>query len=220
MKICVTGTACQGKSTYISDFLKNWSMYKTPEKSYRDIIKEQNLIINEDGNEESQKIILDVLVNQAIDCSKDENNILDRCVLDNLAYTVWLNLNGKVSDTFVEQTRTITHETLRLYDIIFFFPITKQSPVEIVKDGLRSTNEVYREEIDGIFKIFQQSYLKGDGKIFPKDDCPAMIEIYGTPEQRIKLTELYINKDGKPFGDEDSLMSDIYMPPEKEIIVP
>jgi len=220
MKISVTGTACQGKSTYVSDFLKNWDMYKTPEKSYRDIIKEKNLTINEDGNEESQKIILDVLVDQAISFTKDDDVIFDRCVLDNLAYTVWLNLNGKVSDEFVEKTRTIAHETLRMYDIILFFPITKHSPVNLVKDGMRSVNEQYREEVDSIFKIFQQSYLDGDGKVFPKNDCPAFIEIFGTPEQRIKLTELYINKNGKPYGDEDSLMSDIYMPPEKEIIVP
>ena len=220
MKICVTGTACQGKSTYVSDFLKNWNMYKTSEKSYRDIVKEKNLSINEDGNEDSQKIILDILVDQAISFTKDEDVILDRCVLDNLAYTVWLNLNGKVSDAFVEKTRTIVHETLRMYDIILFFPITKHSPINIVKEGLRSVNEQYREEIDSIFKIFQQSYLDGDGKIFPKNDCPAFIEIFGTPEQRIKLTELYINNDGKPYGDDDSLMSDIYMPPEKQIIVP
>jgi predicted ATPase len=220
MKICVTGTACQGKSTYVSDFLKNWSMYKTTEKTYRDIIKEKNLNINETGDEESQKIILDILVDQAISFSKDDNVILDRCVLDNLAYTVWLNLNGKVSDEFVEKTRTIVHETMRMYDIIFFFPLTKQSPVKIVEDGLRSTSEEYREQIDGIFKIFQQSYLNGDGKIFPKNDCPALIEMFGTPDQRIKLTELYINKEGNIYGDDESLMSDIYMPPEKEIIVP
>jgi hypothetical protein len=131
-----------------------------------------------------------------------------------------LNLNGKASDEFVDKTRTIVHETLRMYDIIFFFPLTKQNPIDIVNDGLRSTNAQYREEIDSIFKIFQQTYIKSDGKIFPKDDCPAFIEIYGTPEQRIKLTELYITKEGKAYGDEDSLMSDIYMPPEKEIIVP
>lgn len=220
MKICVTGTACQGKSTYISDFIKNWPMYKTSEKSYRDVVKEKKLNINENGDEESQKIILDVLVDQAISYSKDDNIILDRCVLDNLAYTVWLNMNGKVSDEFVEQTRTIVHETLRMYDIILFFPITKFSPVKMEENGLRSVDNVYREEIDSIFKIFQKSYLDNDGKIFPKNDCPALIEMFGTPEERIKMTELYINKDGKIYGEDESLMSDIYMPPEKKIIVP
>ena len=53
---------------------------------------------NEDGDEESQKIILDCLVDQALESSKKDFVILDRCVLDNLAYTAWLNADGKVSD--------------------------------------------------------------------------------------------------------------------------
>lgn len=220
MKIAVVGTACQGKSTYIKDFLTQWPMYKTPEKSYRDVIKEKNLIINEDGTEESQKIILDVLVDQATEFSKGENVIFDRCVLDNLAYTAWLNMNGKVSDEFLETTRLIVSETLKLYDILFFFPISKFSPITLEADGTRSVNEEYRKEIDNIFKTFQQSYLSGDGRVFPKNDAAAMIEIYGTQQERIKMTELYITKEGKIYGDEDSLMSDIYVPPEKQIFVP
>jgi predicted ATPase len=219
MKLCVVGTACQGKSTYISDFLKNWNMYKTTEKSYRDIIKEKKLSINENGNEESQKIILDILVDQAIDFSKDDNVIYDRCVLDNLAYTFWLNANGKVSDEFLEKTRTIVHETLKLYDILFFFPISKFSKIELTESENRSINVEYRDEIDQIFKAFQQSYLSGDGKIFPTIESPAFIEIYGTPEQRIEMTKLYINTNGNIYGEEDSLISDLYLPPEKQIIV-
>jgi predicted ATPase len=220
MKICVIGTACQGKTTYISDFLKNWTMYKTPEKSYRDIIKEKKLNINQNGNEESQKIILDILVDQAIEYSKSDNIVYDRCVLDNLAYTTWLYLNEKVSYDFLEKTRTITHETLKLYDILFFFPITKFSPIDLVESENRSIDPVYREEIDQIFKAFQTSYLAGDGKIFPTSDSPPMIEIYGTPEQRIEMTKLYLNKEGSIYGEEDSLVSDLYLPPEKQIIVP
>ena len=72
MKISIVGTSCMGKSTYIKDFLKEWPMYKTPEKTYRDVIKEKGLVINELGNEESQRIILNVLVDQAIEYSKEE----------------------------------------------------------------------------------------------------------------------------------------------------
>jgi hypothetical protein len=209
-----------GKSTYIQDFLKEWPMYKTPEKTYRDVIKEKGLVINEAGSEESQKIILDALVDQAIEYSKEDNVILDRCVLDNLAYTSWLNLNDKVSDKFLDESRLIVRETLKLYDILFFFPVSKFNNVPLEQDGLRSTDPQYREEIDMLFKAFQQSYLSGDGRVFPSSECPAFIELYGSREERIKLTSLYIDKDGKPYGDDQSLMSDIAMPPEKQIIVP
>ena len=220
MKISVTSTQNMGKSTYIQDFLKEWPMYKTPEKTYRDVIKEKGLVINEAGSEESQKIILDALVDQAIEYSKEDNVILDRCVLDNLAYTSWLNLNDKVSDKFLDESRLIVRETLKLYDILFFFPVSKFNNVPLEQDGLRSTDPQYREEIDMLFKAFQQSYLSGDGRVFPSSECPAFIELYGSREERIKLTSLYIDKDGKPYGDDQSLMSDIAMPPEKQIIVP
>jgi hypothetical protein len=40
-------------------------------------------------------------------------------------------------------------------------------------------------------------------------DAPPIIEIFGSPEERIKLMELYLDKDGKAFGEEKSLISDI-----------
>ena len=42
MRICVSGTGSQGKSTFIKDFLEEWSIYKTPETSYRDSLKGQH----------------------------------------------------------------------------------------------------------------------------------------------------------------------------------
>lgn len=41
MRISVTGTACQGKSTFIKDFIEYFPKYSTPEKTYRDMIKEK-----------------------------------------------------------------------------------------------------------------------------------------------------------------------------------
>ena len=128
MKIAISGTACVGKTTYINDFLKNWSMYETPQSSYRNILKEKNLSHSSNGTEESQKLILNYLVDQAIEYSKKDSVILDRCVLDNFVYTSWLYLNNKVSEKFLEECRILTRETLKLYDIIFFIPITKVAP--------------------------------------------------------------------------------------------
>jgi nicotinamide riboside kinase len=210
MKIAVVGTQCIGKSTFIKDFLNKWPMYTTPEKTYRDLIKEKNIPINQLGSEESQQMILDFLVDQSMSCSKTENVIFDRCVLDNLAYSSWLHLKEKVSEKFLDQTRILVRETLKMFDIIFFLPITKHSPVEIVEDGLRDTDPIFRTEIDNIFKVFMQSYLKGDGRIFPKGDSPPIIEIYGSPEQRIALASMYINEEGAPYGEEQSLITDIY----------
>jgi hypothetical protein len=210
MKIAVVGTQCVGKSTYISDFLKKWNMYVTPEFSYRDEAKKKNIALNKEGTEESQQLILDFLVDQAMSCSKQDNVIFDRCILDNLAYSSWLHLNNKVSEKFLDQTRILVRETLKLFDIIFFLPLTKTSPVELVADGTRDVDPVYREEIDNIFKVFLRSYHQGDGRVFPKGDSPPIIEIFGSREQRIALTSMYLSEEGKPYGEEQSLITDIY----------
>jgi hypothetical protein len=209
MKIAVIGTQCVGKSTYIKDFLKKWTMYTTPEKSYRDAVKEKNLPHSSNSNEETQNLILNFLVDQAIEYSKSDNVILDRCVLDVLAYSSWLNMKGKISDEFLDQQRIIIRETLKLYDVLFFLPMTKVSPVDLTDNGFRNTDPIYREEIDFIFKAFQESYHKGDGRVFPKDDTPAIIEIFGSPEERIKMTEFYVMEDGKGYGEDQSLLNEI-----------
>ena len=209
MKIAIIGTQCVGKSTYIKDFLKKWLMYKTPEKSYREMLKEKNLPHSTNATEESQIAILNFLIDQVTEYSKEENVILDRSVLDCLAYSSWLNLKGRLSDKLLDQQRILVRESLRLYDILFFLPITKVSPVDIKDDGFRDVDPIFREEIDFIFKAFQETYHKGDGRIFPKDDSPAVIEIYGNPEERIAMTKFYITEDGKGYGEDQSLLNEI-----------
>jgi hypothetical protein len=106
---------------------------------------------------------------------------------------------------------------LKLYDIIFFVPLTKAANVPIENDGFREVDETFREEVDNIFKAFGQSYNQGDGRVFPKDDSPAWIEIFGNREERIKLTELYLDKDGKPYGDDQSLLSEVIGATENDL---
>lgn len=207
MKIAVCGTSCIGKTTYIQDFLQTWKNYKNPEKTYRDSV--DKALLNKSGTEESQKFILNALVDQAIEFSKKDNVIFDRCVLDNLVYTTWLYLHNKVSEKFLDESRIIVRETLKLYDILFFIPITKVALVEISEKETRETDSVYREEIDNIFKSFVSSYHKSEGKIFPSEDCPAVIDIFGSPTERIKVTQLYLTDNGTPYGEDQSLITGI-----------
>ena len=210
MKIAVSGAQCTGKSTYVKDFLKNWPNYKTPEKNYREFIKEKNIPHSKNGTEESQKAILNALLDESQQYTRKDNIIFDRCILDNLAYSSWLYLNDKVSEKFLDETRITIREALKTFDIIFFFPLTNVSPVELKEGEMRESDAIYREEIDNIFKTFVKSYHQQDGRVFPSDDCPPIIEIFGNPEERIKMTELYLNKEGQNYGEEQSLISDIY----------
>jgi predicted ATPase len=209
MKIAVCGTSCVGKSTYIKDFCNEWTNYETPSNTYRDLIKSKNLNHSSNGDENSQREILNCLIDQATQFTKKENVIFDRCVLDNMAYTSWLFLKDKVSEKFLDETRVLVRETLKLYDIIFFIPLTKVSPVEMTESEQRDNDPVYREEIDNIFKTFVASYHKSEGKIFPSEDCPAVIEIFGSPKERVQMTKLYLTEQGTPYGENESLLTGI-----------
>lgn len=211
MKIAVCGTQCIGKTTFINDFLATWPMYKlcTKEK-YTTFVGSNNLKLNEQGNEESQQFILNNLTDQVMYEPKDSFTIFDRSVLDNLVYTMWLNSQSRVSDKFVSDTIKIVKETLSFYDILFYLPITKASPVPLVPKGDRSIDPVYREEIDNIFKSLVKRYNQNDNFFFPFDSklgCPAIIEIFGNQRERIELAKMYITTDGKCFGEDQSLLS-------------
>ena len=210
MRIGVMGTACIGKSTFINDFIANWNMYTLCEKPrYTDLVKEKGLKLNESGNEESQKIILNSLIDQVMNTTKKDNIIFDRSVLDNLVYTMWLNANEKVSDDFVRESIKLVRESLVFYDILFFLPITRQSPVKFVPAEHRTTSPEYRLEIDNIFKAIIHQYNKNDSTYFPfesKAGCPAIIEIFGTRELRIELAKQYIGPDGGIIAEGDNLL--------------
>jgi predicted ATPase len=58
MRISISGCAGSGKSTLLKAFLNRWPMYSTPLKTYRDVIKENNLSHSSNTNDETQLTIL------------------------------------------------------------------------------------------------------------------------------------------------------------------
>lgn len=215
MKIAVCGSQNTGKSTFVNDFIKRWPMYRKPEKSYRDFIVDKNLKLNQEGDENSQKLILNALIDQAMAYPRDKDTFLiyDRCPLDNLAYTFWLSYYKpeEMSQKFLQTTIDLVKNSLKFFDIIFFTPITSHSPIPPLSkenNQYRSLDENFRLEINNILNGFYNSYSKNDGRVFPVEDSPAFIEIIGNQEQRIELTSLYVNEEGNPFEDTESLLID------------
>lgn len=211
MRIAVTGTQCIGKTTFIDDFIARWPMYKKPSKTYRDIIKEKNLTLNREGNRESQIAVLDALCEQAESSTNEKFCIHDRCIIDNVAYTLWLAAKEKGDVKANDVTASIiqAQQALKHYDVIFFLPISQMSPIAMEERENRDIDETYRNEIDAILKTFNSDYLNKRGMIFPADDCPAVIEIFGNRRERLDLAALYIKPDGNPFGEEDGSLIDM-----------
>ena len=64
MRIAFSGTANTGKTTLIKNFLAVWSQYNTPEKTYRDLIKDNNLPHSSLTTVDSQWEILNFMIDQ------------------------------------------------------------------------------------------------------------------------------------------------------------
>jgi len=208
MRIAVSGTACQGKTTFIKDFIKEWPMYSTPEKTYRDYINENNLPHSENTNQEAQWSILNHVVDTILESDKGDKIIYDRCPLDNLVYSLWAHEKGinDIDQKFIQKCIPVVRESLKFLDVIFFTPITNVSPIDIVDDGTRSVNKEHIEEIDHLFKGIEQQYFQNlkASPFLPSDDCPAIVEVFGNQQERIHLVRQYLDAEGDLMGDNSS----------------
>jgi len=211
VKIAIIGAQNVGKTTLVEEFLKQWPMYKRPEKTYRDFIKEQNIQLNKEGTKESQKAILNALVDevQQASASEDKHIIFDRCPVDNIAYTLWHYAKDTTGfdAEFVIDSKTIAALSLKHIDVIFYLPVRKEIP--IAEKENRETDESFREEIDNIYDSLVESYVKNTGAFFPLEDCPAVIKLDGPPDMRLPQMKLYIKDNGNFFDDKDGSLIDV-----------
>ena len=210
MRIALIGAHCTGKSTLVDEFIKQWPMYKRPTKTYRDIIKEQNLNLNKQGDKQSQKAILNALVDEVQLATADGSKhvIFDRCPVDNMAYSLWhyaKETDGFTAE-FIIDCKTIAALSLKLIDVIFYLPVRKEIPI-VAREG-RESDPVFREEVDNIFGSLVESYEKNTGAFFPTEDCPAVIKLEGPPDMWIPQMKLYIKDNGNGYGEEDGSLID------------
>lgn len=203
MKVAIMGCQNNGKSTLIKGFLKKWPMYKEAKSTYRNLLKTGKVTGNQEGTEESQKAILNCIIDdtQKAIAKGDDFLVFDRCVMDNIAYSLWLNEKGKVSDEFIMDTKRIAFEAIRTFDIVFYLPLREE--IKITPKKGRDIDPIYRQEIDNIFRAIVGTYEKSAGIFFPKEDCPAVITLEGPPDLRIEQIPMYIKPSGKFFDEED-----------------
>ena len=192
-------------------------MYKKPEKTYRDIIKEKNLPLNKEASKESQRTILNALVDEAQQaCAKEDKHIIfDRCTVDNIAYTLWHYAKDTAgfSVEYVIDSKAIAALALKYFDIIFYVPVREEIPV-VPREG-REIDLVFRDEINNIFDALVESYEKQTRAFFPEEDCPAVIRLEGPPDMWIPQISLYVKDNGNGYGEEDgSLIADLANVPE------
>jgi predicted ATPase len=199
MRLAISGCSNSGKSTLLKSFLDRWPMYTTPTRSYRDIIKENNLSHSSNTSDETQLLILDWMMEEQSKYDKNSKVIFDRCPLDVLAYTLQGNLLGKVTDQTTAATISFVKESMRDLDIIFWI---KYNPViKVVEDNLRDTNIEFIKQTDQIFQQLFDQYMENleNDVFFPKDDSPAIVcidEHFTSTDDRLMFIGEFIDHKG------------------------
>lgn len=209
-KIGIIGTQCVGKSTLIQDMKDKWPMFSSPEKSYRDLIKEKNLPINKEGTKESQEAILNFLVDEAMENVGKKRVIYDRTPIDNLVYSLWLFDKGtsNIDEAFIDKTVSLVRNSIKFYSVIFYIPFCAENDVLLTAKPNRDIDPVYRSEIGHLFQGIYKAWEKTGSRFFDTNDCPAFIPLYGNRQERLALLSMYINDKGEFYGESDSLISD------------
>lgn len=198
MRIAVTGTNGIGKSTLIKCLTDNWECYSLPETSYRDSVTDRYTTVMEEAR---QQDILDSMLHQLKCYGKDDNVVFDRCPIDNLVYSLHGNVKGTISDEFITKCSKTVKESLKMIDLIFFIPITSQDNIDIASNnkGKGDLDATYVTEIDNLFKSVYRQWENKESPFVDYEDKPHVIEVFGTPEQRLEMLKLYITESGGMF---------------------
>jgi|TARA_R110002020_G_scaffold187400_3_gene385716 predicted ATPase len=209
MRIAFSGTGNSGKTTLLKSFLYTWVDYTTPEKTYREMLKEEKLPHSSKLTTQTQTSILDFMVNQVQSTDKDDNIAYDRCPLDAIAYSMWGHDKGIEGFTkeFVTKQINLMKESMRSLDIIF---LCRFDPNQVVKDdGFRDTDKTFITEVDNIFYSLYRQYTEHPEAdiFFPKGDSPGIILLPDKGQERIDLIGEYITPEGSMYGDEESIFS-------------
>lgn len=176
MRIAVIGPQNAGKTTFIKDFLQEFSDYRTTQKTYRDRVTEVGLPINQETTEDSQGAILDFLYDQIIN-NEDRDIIFDRCVIDNYVYTLSAYLRGKVSKEFLLITERKMYDQLAYLDCLIFIPTT--ASVKLEANSLRDVDTSF---VDLINRLFIETLFD----VRNHTSIPIFV-VTGSREERVEL---------------------------------
>lgn len=173
MVISFTGTGSTGKSTLLKLCKEHYGdRFKYVEEVTRLVKREHGVTINENADNITQLLIM----NQHILNSLIQGDVLmDRCCIDGYVYTTWLWQHNKVDAWVAEYACSVAEMLLKKVDIIFHCV----ADFKLVKDGERSDNETFRDEIEHLMNsVLHHARIK--------DIHGKVVTLAGSVEERME----------------------------------
>lgn len=143
--ISFSGAQSTGKTTLLNHLKeRNDTVNFVPEVT-RLIKREYGVDINEAGSEMTQALIITEHFKNINNHNKQSrSSILDRCILDGLIYTDWLENNAGLHNWCSNYAYHVYDKYITSYDVIFY---TNAADVKIEDDGERSIDVKFRNNI-------------------------------------------------------------------------
>ena len=169
-KIALVGASSTGKTTVYELLKSKLPKYEFINESTR-TVKSYGFPINEEGTSETQLAISSFHLEALL---KPGNVLLDRCYMDLLVYSRFMDKISVETYNYIEGTWNRLKDEYTHY---IYFPIEFKS----VDDGERSVNEEWRKTIDQEF----QNILGDLGQPY--------LTVTGSPLQRVEQILNFIN---------------------------
>jgi hypothetical protein len=148
MIISISGTQSVGKTTIVN-IVKKMSIFSNfiiIDEIVRNIKKDFNVNINENGNIDTQLLVLNTHIFNLLK-NKKNDVITDRGLIDGVAYTLFLYEKGELPLWVKNYAIDLFNTYIKYYNHIFYIP----AEFAIVSDGERSSSETFRVDVHKIF---------------------------------------------------------------------
>ena len=182
MRLAISGTHSMGKTTLLADCLRAFPDYTTEPEAYRSLRAFNPALhigLGREADKHAMWILQGDLMGKLLRHKKGDKVFFDRGPLDMLAYSLYAKEEGEtdLDDGFLQSLREIGAIYCREFlEAILFIPIRDDYVIEFKNDGVRPTDDGYRERVDAHFKEIYKTLDLGI----------PVIEVQGTREERIR----------------------------------
>lgn len=193
MRIAISGTHSQGKSTFVRDFLQKHAHYTFENEPYRAIMHQHEILFGDQQRIEHIELQLNHCLKQVKKYKLGDCVIFDRPPSDYIPYSDYsaVNAQSDINKAYIDSLYPRIKPALAYLDLIVFIPMCEDYPMMLEADGHRPTDDFYRVWVDEAFKKLYREDLK---KLFPQKRAPHVVEITGPREARVTSLEEVIRQ--------------------------